>query len=307
MSVFQSRITWRRNLAFDERENAAEERDSATADRDEATEERHSAARQRESVADERESVADERETAATSAAARRGRRESVADARDRVADTRDSVADEAAQRRELSYARAVLESAPDAMVIVDADGIIQLANVATETLFGYRRAMLVGRRVDMLLRYEDRHPDGRAGFFSVSGAGALNEDLDLWGQRQSGSEVAVEIRLNALESEEGLVVAAIRDVTPRRKADRLLPRAVGHRHERLWRGRRVSGHNRGAGPADCPQSELDTLTGSASVMPRRTGWFRRPAPVVAQASDRGPPDGGTRHRGARWAGGTPG
>src|ERR1019366_6160394 len=62
---------------------------------------------------------------------------------------------------------RGLLESAPDAMVIVDAGGEIVLVNAQTEKLFGYRREELLGERVEMLVpdRFQDRHPDHRSGY----------------------------------------------------------------------------------------------------------------------------------------------
>ena len=64
---------------------------------------------------------------------------------------------------------RALLEAAPDAMVIVGADGGIKLVNAQTEKLFGYSRAELLGHTVEMLMpeRFRERHPVHRSGYFA--------------------------------------------------------------------------------------------------------------------------------------------
>jgi PAS domain S-box-containing protein len=117
----------------------------------------------------------------------------------------------------------ALLESAPDAMLIVNEHGIILATNSQTERLFGYSREELVGQPVEKLMppRFRESHATHRCQFFSTPRLRPMGTGLDIFGLRRDGSEFPAEISLNPVPTESGiLVTSSIRDVSDRKRAE---------------------------------------------------------------------------------------
>jgi PAS domain S-box-containing protein len=116
---------------------------------------------------------------------------------------------------------RNLLESLPDAVVIINCDGIIVVVNQQTEDLFGYGRGELIGQPVEKLVprRLRRSHVALRDRFLADPHVRPMGADLELWGERKDGTEVPVEISLSPLEAETGRhVIASIRDVTEKKR-----------------------------------------------------------------------------------------
>jgi PAS domain S-box-containing protein len=123
---------------------------------------------------------------------------------------------------------RLVVEAAPNAMIMVNAEGKIDLINSEAESVFGYSRQELVGRPVEMLVpgRFRSDHPKYRHSYLAEPEVRAIGVGRELFGRRKDGTEVPVEIGLSPLHTSEGLfVLASIVDITERRQNELELAR----------------------------------------------------------------------------------
>jgi len=115
---------------------------------------------------------------------------------------------------------QSVLDSVPDAMVIIDASGSIVFTNHQVSELFGYEANEIKGQRVEILLpeRFRHRHVTHRQNYSEHGRTRPMGVGLDLFALRKDGTEFPVEISLSPMDSTgQPLAVAAIRDVTDRR------------------------------------------------------------------------------------------
>lgn len=131
--------------------------------------------------------------------------------------------------RRADATIRSLLESAPDAIVVVNGAGQITYINEQTEKLFGYARDELIGRELEMLLpyRFREAHPAKRDAFFEAAQSRPMSERRDLFGKRKNDTEFPVDVSLSPLETKDGLLVtASIRDMSTQRAAEDDLRRA---------------------------------------------------------------------------------
>jgi PAS domain S-box-containing protein len=121
------------------------------------------------------------------------------------------------------NFARSALDFAPDAMIIVDASGIILFTNRQASVLFSYSRDEITGQNVEMLIpdRLRARHIGHRERFVGNERVRPMGAGLELFGRRKNGTEFPVEISLSPLQADgRTLVAAAIRDVTDRKRVE---------------------------------------------------------------------------------------
>ena len=121
---------------------------------------------------------------------------------------------------------RTLLESAPDAMVIIEASGEIVMVNRRAEELFGYSRDELTGQPIEKLMpqRFREQHPGHVRSFFTNPAARPMGSELELFGLSRTDREFPVEISLSPIETEDGVLVASsLRDITERKQAEEAL------------------------------------------------------------------------------------
>lgn len=129
------------------------------------------------------------------------------------------------AANRELRAAherfRALMDSAPDAIVVADEHGTIVLVNAGTERLFGYTREELIGKSIETLMpeRFRAVHPAHRNTYAKAPVLRPMGAGRELFALHRNGSEIPVEISLSPVGTSEGLqVVSAIRDISDHKR-----------------------------------------------------------------------------------------
>ncbi|MFU8790253.1 MAG: PP2C family protein-serine/threonine phosphatase, partial [Methylobacter sp.] len=124
---------------------------------------------------------------------------------------------------------RQAVESAPNAIVMINKSGIIEMVNSQTEASFGYSRTELVGQMVEMLIpeRFRQAHVGFRQAYFADPVSRPMAAGRELYGLRKNGTEFPVEIGLSLIDSkEETLVLSTIVETTARKAAEQQIRQA---------------------------------------------------------------------------------
>ncbi|MGC2279275.1 MAG: sigma 54-interacting transcriptional regulator [Candidatus Acidiferrales bacterium] len=135
--------------------------------------------------------------------------------------------ADDALQKSEQQF-RVLFEYSPDAILVIDPEGIIVEVNAQVEKFFGYNRTELAGQPVEILIpeRFRGAHPRHRADYGAEPRARPMGIGLELCGRRKDGSEFPVDIMLSPVARPEGKnTISVIRDLSERRRAEDELER----------------------------------------------------------------------------------
>jgi PAS domain S-box-containing protein len=125
---------------------------------------------------------------------------------------------------------RDVVESSPNALILVNEAGQITLVNKQAETMFGYARKALLGQPIEMLVPEQVRqhHDEFRTAYFKGPTSRPMGAGRDLYGIRKDGRQVPVEIGLTPLKTAEGsFVLASIIDISERKEAEQEIAAAL--------------------------------------------------------------------------------
>jgi PAS domain S-box-containing protein len=124
---------------------------------------------------------------------------------------------------------RALIDAAPDGLVVCDQNGTLVLVNAEAERMFGYAHDELPGKALEVLIpeHVRPRHQHHLASYTAAPRLRPMGSNLDLRGCRKDGTEFPVEISLSPFETDRGvLIIAGVRDVTDRRHLERENKRA---------------------------------------------------------------------------------
>tara|TARA_E500000318_G_scaffold42116_1_gene40306 strand:+ start:948 stop:2006 length:1059 start_codon:yes stop_codon:yes gene_type:complete len=123
-----------------------------------------------------------------------------------------------------------VVEYAPNAMILISADGLMEMVNAQTEIIFGYARAELLGQPIEMLVpeRFRPGHPKLRGSYANNPNPRPMGAGRDLYALRKDGSEFPVEIGLNPITSgDRHQTLAAISDISERKHREEQIARSL--------------------------------------------------------------------------------
>lgn len=121
---------------------------------------------------------------------------------------------------------KSIFDFSPDAIIIVNNEGIILQANAQAEKIFGYAGKELINRSVDILIpeRFRKRHDEHLKNFIAKPRRRLMGVELGLYGLRKDGTEFPVDIALGYLETESGIIVlSTVRDITEHKRMEEAL------------------------------------------------------------------------------------
>ena len=208
------------------------------------------------------------------------------------------AIVDISSRKRLEERFRQVVESAPNAMVMISSSGKIEMVNAQAERVFGYDRKEMLGQSIEMLVpeRFRQNHPDLRGSFFGKPLSRPMGAGRDLYGLKKDGSEFPIEIGLNPIETDEGtMVLSAIVDISSRKRLEERFRQVVesapnamvmikrsGQDRDGQCAGReglrlRARGDarpvHRDAGPRAVPQATTRTCAAPSSPRPCPARW----------------------------------
>jgi diguanylate cyclase (GGDEF)-like protein/PAS domain S-box-containing protein len=120
---------------------------------------------------------------------------------------------------------RLAFEFGPNAQLLANGAGLIQMVNLAAERLFGYNPEELMGHPVEDLLPgcFRALYEGHWADFAADSKPRPMGTGRELFGVRKDGQQISVEVGLNLIETEDGpLVLAAIIDISTRKDSEQV-------------------------------------------------------------------------------------
>jgi PAS domain S-box-containing protein len=131
---------------------------------------------------------------------------------RQQNAELTSKLAEETQRADHLSLYEALIQSAPDAILVVNRQGEIQLANEAAAELFGYKRDKLHSMKVSALIptRFRDAHNDHRETYFEHPERRQMGAHQATVALTADGREIPIAATLNAAESAAGTLVTCI-------------------------------------------------------------------------------------------------
>jgi PAS domain S-box-containing protein len=122
--------------------------------------------------------------------------------------------------------AESLFELAPDAIFVVDSQGVLSSLNAQSERMFGYKREELVGQKLEVLVpeRFRQLHAQRRQQYSHAPLIRLMGIGLDLYGRRKDGSEFPVDVMLSPITTSNGsMVMAVVRDISQHKEAQQQL------------------------------------------------------------------------------------